>query len=160
MSDWIGWIGLDGYPIPLWHQEHRSRAMLKGKIIKKFCVERLRLYIVKGDFWVTVETSRLPCYVFYICPLIQTNKNPNANNWRATTTFWTKTYRLWSWKCVSAFHKLFVIGKIILKVLLGRPKIIEKGSIWDETFPPTPTSSSKYGNIHCGLDRAWMTPLV
>ena len=29
MSD--GWIGLDwmGYPILLWHQEHRSRAMLK-----------------------------------------------------------------------------------------------------------------------------------
>ena len=25
---WIGWDGLDGYPIPLWHQEHRSRAML------------------------------------------------------------------------------------------------------------------------------------
>ena len=28
MSDgWMDWIGL-GYPIPLWHQEHRSRAML------------------------------------------------------------------------------------------------------------------------------------
>ena len=32
LDGWIGWdwIGLDwmGYPIPLWHQEHRSRAML------------------------------------------------------------------------------------------------------------------------------------
>ena len=31
MSDgWMGWDGW-GYPIPLWHQEHRSRAMLKSK---------------------------------------------------------------------------------------------------------------------------------
>ena len=30
MSDWIGldWMDWMGYPIPLWHQEHRSRAML------------------------------------------------------------------------------------------------------------------------------------
>ena len=29
MSDWIGLDWMDGYPILLWHQEHRSRAMLK-----------------------------------------------------------------------------------------------------------------------------------
>ena len=27
--DWIGLDWMDGYPILLWHQEHRSRAMLK-----------------------------------------------------------------------------------------------------------------------------------
>ena len=35
MSDGIGWMG---YPIPLWHQEHRSRAMLIMCLLT-FCLE-------------------------------------------------------------------------------------------------------------------------
>ena len=89
------WLGLGEYIVYIaeikrvksyWRKKSRSLGHrgLRYDFLKRKNMDRsidlAVQHIVKGDFWVTVETSRLPCYVFYICPLIQTNKNPNANN--------------------------------------------------------------------------------